>query len=299
MTIAVYGAGAIGGLVAARLAQHSADVVLVCRTTLQADVIARDGLRLVTPTDTTVVPVAATTAPATGADVALVAVKAYALQSLLDADAFRDVYTVVPLLNGLEHPAELRRALPTVDIRVAAIYVQASRTAADTVEQQSRVARIALGPASPSGDTDPLRARLAAAGFGTDVGEERRVLWEKFTRVCWAATLCSSTGTALGAARAALRGDADALGRELAAVATADGVPTDGTKLLETMWALPATVEPSMLRDVEAGGPSETEAITGALVRRARALAVPVPVAERLYARLRQLSPPVPAQRAT
>lgn len=299
MRIAVYGAGAIGGLVAARLAQHSADVVLVCRTTRQADTIARDGLRLVTPMDTTVVPVAATTAPAAGTGVALVAVKAYALQSLLDVDAFRDARTVVPLLNGLEHPAELRRALPAVDIRVAAIYVQALRTAADTVEQQSSVARIALGPASPFGDTDPLRAALAAVGFCTDVGAERRVLWEKFTHVCWAATLCSSTGTALGVARAARHDDAAALASELAAVATADGVPTDGAKLLEMMWALPATLEPSMLRDIKAGRPSEIDAITGALVRRARALAVPVPVAERLYVRLRQSNPPVPAQWAT
>lgn len=290
MTFAVYGAGAIGGLVAAQLAQHGADVHLVCRTEAQAEAINRSGLRLSTLTGAATVRLTALTAPTIRADTAIVAVKAYALESMLEAGAFRDARTVVPLLNGLEHPDVLRRGLPGIEVRVGAIYATASRTDIDAVEQQSAGAHIALGPAGLPGD-DALKTALVAAGFAIDVHHEQRVLWEKFTRVCWAATLCSVLGSTAGVARTALHDEAHVLAAELAAVATADGVPTDADRLRETLWDLPPSLEPSMVRDVVAGGPSETEAISGALIRRARSLGIAVPVAERLYARLRQSDP--------
>lgn len=295
MKIAIYGAGAIGGLVAARFAHHGADVVLVCRTAEQADAIGRDGLRLITPRATTVVPIVATTAPAAAVDIAFLAIKAYALRALLDAGTLDNARTVVPLLHGREHPAVLRQALPTaVGVRVAAIYAQASRTGVDTVEQQSMSARIALSSLSGVGD-DPLRTALTVAGFATDVAREAQVVWDKFTRVCWAATLCSVPGTILGRARTTLQGQADALAAELDNVATADGVAMDGAQLRAQLWSLPATLEPSLLRDVQAGGHSETEAITGAPNSPSR---VPGRSRSRCRAPIRLLAPAEPSSRA-
>lgn len=299
MTVAVYGAGAIGGLVAARLAEHDDGVVLLCRTAEQAGVIAREGLHLVTPTGTVTVPVAATTATTATVDTAFVAVKAFALAPLLETGALHNARTVIPLLNGLEHPSILRRAVADADVRVGAIYAQATRTAANVIEQQSGAARIALGPFTGDGGGDALTTALTAAGFGVEVADEQQVLWDKFARVCWAATLCSVSRTTVGEARVAMFDDADALVRELAAVANADGVPMDVGRLRAAMWALPSTLEPSMVRDVRAGGASELNAITGALIRRARSLAVGVPVTERMYARLARLKPPPEVQWST
>src|SRR4051812_44007515 len=48
MRFVVYGAGAVGGVVGARLAQHGYDVVLIARGT-QLDAIRADGLTIESP----------------------------------------------------------------------------------------------------------------------------------------------------------------------------------------------------------------------------------------------------------
>ena len=102
MRFVIVGAGAIGGVVGGRLAQHGHDVVLVARGAHGA-AIAADGLLVRSPDDEVRVPVPtverrATTSSSGTDDVVLLAVKSQDTQAVLD-----------DLVDG---PADLRHRLP-------------------------------------------------------------------------------------------------------------------------------------------------------------------------------------------
>jgi 2-dehydropantoate 2-reductase len=115
MRFVVYGAGAIGGVVGARLFQHGHDVVLIARGA-HYEAIAAHGLTLETADERTTLPVVAASAPTeitfTADDVVLLAVKSQDTVGALDAlRASCDVpLPIVCLQNGVENErAALRR----------------------------------------------------------------------------------------------------------------------------------------------------------------------------------------------
>lgn len=87
MRYIIYGAGAVGGVIGARLFQHGYDVVLIARGP-HVDAISRDGLTLVTPDATATLPIAAVAHPSelhfAAGDVVLLTTKAQHSQSALD-----------------------------------------------------------------------------------------------------------------------------------------------------------------------------------------------------------------------
>ena len=115
MRFVVYGAGAIGGVVGGRLAQHGHTVVLIARGS-HAEAIRADGLRVVGPggdTVTVVVPVVSTPADVdfTDDDVVLLAVKSQHTHDALDAlgALAPPGIAIVSLQNGVANePAALR-----------------------------------------------------------------------------------------------------------------------------------------------------------------------------------------------
>ncbi len=119
MRFVIFGAGAIGGVVGARLHQSGHDVALIARGA-HHDAIAANGLTLETPTDRTThaIPVAGTPAAlGIGADdVVLVAVKSQDTQGALeDLRAARpEGVPVVLLQNGVANERTALRLLPDV-----------------------------------------------------------------------------------------------------------------------------------------------------------------------------------------
>ena len=119
MRFVIFGAGAIGGVVGARLHQSGHDVALIARGA-HHDAIAADGLVLETPADTTThrIPVAANPAElGIGADdVVLLAVKSQDTQGALEAlrEARPEGAPVVLLQNGVENERTALRILPDV-----------------------------------------------------------------------------------------------------------------------------------------------------------------------------------------
>ncbi len=114
MRFIVYGAGAVGGVIAARLHLGGVDVRVVARGP-HLEAIRRDGLRLVTPTEETVVRI-----PAAGSladlDVAADAAVLVAVKSHQTVDVARDLarstppdVTVVSAQNGVANEATLQR----------------------------------------------------------------------------------------------------------------------------------------------------------------------------------------------
>ena len=111
----MYGAGAVGGVVGGRLAQHGHDVVLIARGEHGA-AIARDGLRLESPAGSVTLPVPAVDGPEgvdwSGDEPVLLAMKSQHTDAALRrlADAAPPSVGVVCLQNGVANErAALRR----------------------------------------------------------------------------------------------------------------------------------------------------------------------------------------------
>ncbi len=108
MRYIIYGAGAVGGVIGARLVQHGHDVVLIARGP-HLDAIRRDGLTLVTPDETTTLPLAAVAHPSelrfAAGDVVLLTTKTQHSATALDdlRDAAGPEIPVVGAQNGVEN----------------------------------------------------------------------------------------------------------------------------------------------------------------------------------------------------
>src|SRR5579884_836438 len=115
----VYGAGAVGGVVGARLAEHGHDVALIARGA-HARAMAADGLRLESPSGSTTVHVPVHTAPAelswSGTEVVLLAVKSQDSVAALDElmAAAPASTPVVCLQNGVFNERAALRRFPAV-----------------------------------------------------------------------------------------------------------------------------------------------------------------------------------------
>ncbi|MFC7406659.1 ketopantoate reductase family protein [Georgenia alba] len=119
MRFVVYGAGAIGGVVAARLLQHGHDVTAIARGA-HLETIQESGLRVQDPTGEQVVPLRAVPHPAAlewrGDEVVLIAVKSQHSAGVLRdlAAAAPNEVAVVSLQNGVSNEDEALRRFPNV-----------------------------------------------------------------------------------------------------------------------------------------------------------------------------------------
>jgi 2-dehydropantoate 2-reductase len=223
--------------------------------------------------------------------VLLITVKAHQLEDALeqvDPAAVEDA-VVIPLLNGLEHLAPIRERF-------------GPRVAAGTISrfEAYRVGRVQIIQKTPSGlvsfasDDVPIEeleraARLLDRGaFEVLIGEnEKQVLWDKAARLAVLSAVTSLTHRPIGALlddpewRRAIEDAID----EACAIAGADGVML----LPSTQWGIIREMDydltTSTARDIEAGRPSELDAIAGSVVRAGRRLGVPCPVLTELYDR--------------
>ncbi|WP_307163160.1 ketopantoate reductase family protein [Streptomyces rishiriensis] len=320
MRHAILGAGGVGLALGAALARAGHEVVLVMRESSRARyrgvidvhsklhgdlaVRARAVERLQEPVDVLWVTVKA---PALDAAMARVAPR-------LTPDS------VVPLLNGLDHPRTLRARFGPRQL-VGSILIEAERTAPGRVIWNSLYAEVSLattetgaGAGADAGhgaDAQPgaggrrlgrLAELLADAGLGcTPERDAASVLWRKLVLLLPLALATTAADGPLGIVRrrpelSALLRDA---AREACAVAAADTVAVDDRNLLHTLDTLPGRTDTSLHRDVTAGvRPTELAALTEPVLRRARDHHVAVPalaeLARRAAERERQAEVPAP-----
>jgi 2-dehydropantoate 2-reductase len=306
-SIAVVGAGAVGSFCGALLAQAGLRVTLIGRPA-HVQAIARDGLQLEMGGRVQAIDVAATTALAAAgdADLILFCVKstdtettARALAPLLRADAI-----VLSLQNGVENAALIAQHVrrPVVP---AVVYVAVSVPAPGRVRHAGR-GELRIGPpvnadaAGGRAAEEEIAARLDAIvalfartgiemAISSDVAGE---LWSKLLLNC-AYNAISALAQAPYARIAALPevvAVQQAVVHEVVAVAAADGVPLSLEAGLQATARLAATMPAqtsSTAQDLARRRPSEIDHLNGYVVRRGRALGVPTPANETLYALVR------------
>lgn len=277
--IAVIGPGAIGGLVAAMLQQAGHDVVVVAREKT-ARQVTEHGLDIETDEfGTWHAPLRAATEVPHGARV-VVTVKAEGVADAAALLAGAAPVEVLSLLNGLDHLDVLHSALPGVRVVGATIAGETLRTGAGgfgpaLVRHRGTLLRAVV-------PDDAAELGLVAALRDTPIevltgGTEAEVLWKKLRFLAPLALLTSAWGTGIGDA---LNRDPDlttGLLAEIAATATAEGVPTTGEDLRGILSGFPAPMRSSLQADIEAGHEGELDAIGGAVRRRAASHDIPTP----------------------
>lgn len=286
--IAVVGPGAIGGLVAAMLQRAGHDVVVVARERT-ARQVEEHGLDVQTDEfGTWHAPLAAATEVPHGARV-IVAVKA---EGVADAGALlagTAPTEVISLLNGLDHLDALRAALPGARVVGATIAGETLRTGAGgfgpaLVRHRGTLLRAVVpDDAAELGVVTALRDTPIEVVTG---GTETEVLWKKLRFLAPLALLTSAWGTGIGDALTRDPELASGLLDEIAATATAEGVPTTGADLRGILDGFPAPMRSSLQADIEAGHEGELDAIGGAVRRRAAAHGIATPVLDDVIGRI-------------
>ncbi|GHI08066.1 2-dehydropantoate 2-reductase [Streptomyces cellostaticus] len=289
-TVAILGPGGTGGLLAALLSRSGHRVICLAREAT-ADTLRSTGIQVRSRQfgDFTA-PVEADTELREPVHACLITVKHTTLDAALThvpPTALGDAL-VVPLLNGVEHPAALRARYGPDRVAPAVIRVESTRSAPGVIDHGSPFTEIDLtGDAVPRPRLEDLAATLSAAGATTRVLEdETAALWAKMAFLAPFALLTTRYGLPLGEARTRHRAELESLVAETTAVSRACGAPADPAQALSRYDAFPPSAKSSMQRDAEAGRPLELDAIGGALLRAADRHGVPVPVAARLVEEL-------------
>ncbi len=283
----VAGPGAIGSLVAAKLKRAGVDIHLLDHRADRAEQIARDGITIeehgarwsVHPA------VSANPAAVAGAGLLIVCVKAYSTTTLYRQLApYLEPHTVVlSLQNGLGN-IETLMLTPATTVLAGITGIGAMRTAAGHVQctgsGRTGVAA-ARGPeAAADRAVDLLRQATMDAYRHPDW---RTLLWTKLILNAAVNPLTARYRICNGALPA--HPQAGPLSRRIlgegVAVAIATGIPLDMRQMLadlDDLCSRTAGNRSSMLRDADAGKPTELQAITGAVVAQADTLGIPVPV---------------------
>ena len=294
MNICVVGAGAIGGLVAAKLSLADQQVMaLTSRGPLETIGLDEDGA-------TSLAELMRFDGPA---DVVFVAVKATALtQAAQAAKPLIGLDTlIVPMLNGvpwwfvegmqlksIDPDGSIAEALPFEQTVGCVVHASSSRSGSTVVVKHAD--KLIIGEPH-GGETSERVARLFAvldeAGLRPDLtGNIRRAIWYKL----WGNATINPLSALVRASCDKILADAECRAwmlegmAELAAIGAAVGCPIieSGEDRMAVTARLGA-FKTSMLQDVEAGRPIELEALLGAPREIARARAIETPALDRLY----------------
>jgi 2-dehydropantoate 2-reductase len=283
--VGVLGPGGVGGLLAAALDWDGHEVIVVAQESTAAAIGARgiavDSVKFgalgANPRA-----VVSLTEPV---DALLVATKALGLEEALDRIEVEPAL-VLPLLNGLDHLAVLRRRFAGDTVLAGSIRVEADRPEAGVVVHTSPFLLVTMaGAPSVAAPMCQLADALEHAGVPSKVLEsEADVMWSKLVRLNALACTTSAYDKLLGEIRSTpeLRADLIATMEEAAAAGRAEGADVDAMSAVAELDRAHETLGSSMQRDIAAGRTPELDAIPGSVMRAAARHGLACPTIARL-----------------
>jgi len=312
LKVCVYGAGAIGGHLAARLAKGGVDVSVIARGP-HLKAIQAEGLRIQAPDGNFTAAVRATDDPAEigPVDVVLVTVKSPALPSVASAIAplLGPDTAVVFVMNGipwwyfdrhggplegtrlpgLDPDDAVRRAVGPQRAIGGVVYSACTVIAPGVIHVEHARNRLVLGEIDGqiSERAQAIAAALIAGGFGAEVtGDIRSAVWSKLLLNLATGPIAVLTGAGgeLTLTEPALEDAMRAIFREGEAVARALGrTPvTDPESTIKNLRK--SAHKSSILQDLELHRPMEVATLYDAPLRLARLAGVPTPTLDLLVA---------------
>jgi 2-dehydropantoate 2-reductase len=305
MRICVFGVGAVGGYLAARLAHAGRDVsVVACGAQLAA--IRERGLTLTTPSETITTRPRASGVPRDLGiqDLVIVAVKTPALAEVatamkpllapetLVAFAINGVYWFYghgfapngqAVASGRIDPGGIREREIGAARSLGIIVYSPNVVVEPGVVRNGGDSSFTIGEAAAGGTAKAERVAAAISGCGfetTVTGDIRRAMWRKLVDNVGNSPLAVLTGASIGAISAdpATHELVLALRRETMAVAAAQGFPDLGIDQTRRRASVRTAHKPSILQDLERGSPMEIDAQLVAVQEIARRCNVATPV---------------------
>jgi 2-dehydropantoate 2-reductase len=296
--VTVVGAGAMGCLFAARLAESGATVALVEADLARIDAINRDGILLDDDQGQRIVRVPASTSESAAAtDLVMLFTKGMHTRPAIHSVAHLAAHGAfaVTLQNGLGNAEQIAEVFPEGKILIGATDFPADLKLPATVSSHGS-GTIWLGGFTDAG-TVGARAAVALfqkAGMSTVFDDGVLVsIWEKAAFNAALNTLAAITRSRVGALDSVEgRALAFAVVRETVDAAAANGLMLDRANIhgkIEHALANHKNHKPSMFQDIEAGRRTEIDSINGAIARAGRAKGVDTPVISTLASLVRML----------
>jgi len=264
---AILGAGGVGGLIGASLARLGEFVTVVVRRESLASY--PDQLKLESPFGNFEVPVDRS-AEVPPADVLWIAVKATQLEdALASVTNPHNVAAIVPLLNGIDHLAFLRKRFGGGCVIAATIAVESERVAPGHIVHRSPFSRLNISSAGKP-LLAPTLEQFQKMGFDCRfIEDEPTLMWSKGVFLAPIALATTAFDQPIGGVmgNAEWKAKWEACVREACAVATAEGAKVDSNAVLVGMSKMPYGMRSSMQKDVEQGNAPELDAIAGPILR--------------------------------
>jgi 2-dehydropantoate 2-reductase len=299
MKFAIFGTGGVGGYFGGRLAQAGQDVTFIARGAHLAAIQA-SGLRVDSINgDFTIHPASVTDSPQTigAVDVVVLAVKAWQLsdaiehiQPLLGADTI-----ILPLLNGMEHMDSLMAKFGREHLIGGLCRISVF------IAAPGHIKHVGVPPYIAFGELDNSKSQRIESLYkiftslqGVTVeapADITAAMWEKFIFISGTSGIGALTRQPVGDYRSNPESRAMLIAamNETAAVARERGANISATFVDETIQRidnLPPQMLASMQKDMMEGRPSELNEQTGAVIRMGKAVSVPTPTHEKIYAEL-------------
>src|ERR1700682_1210971 len=294
----VLGAGAIGAYYGGQLARTGHDVTLYARGE-NLTAIRRSGLEIRTPEGSTVVQVAATDRAdeLCAADFAILGVKSYSLDSIgpVVRQTAEKGAAILPFLNGIETTDQLTAlGVPRGALLGGVTRISVARVQPGIVERRGAFQSVIIGELD--GQTTDRVMRIAAAfrDAGADARVSNRIdvdLWQKFVFIASIAAACGLARAPIGVVRERPLGRRllQRAVQEAVDVARAHGIPLPDDETAQraaAIDALPPGTKPSFLLDLESGGPTELDILSGAVSRYAEEAGISAPIRDTVTAAL-------------
>jgi 2-dehydropantoate 2-reductase len=309
MKFSILGSGAVGGYYGARLARAGHDVTFIARGA-HCDAIRQRGLEIRSPSlDTFTVHARAEsdTANVGTVDVVIVAVKAYDNPTALPliAPMLGPASFILTLQNGVDSPSEVARVSGEERVLGGTTYIATSLVSPGVIEQTGTHRRIVFGEVfgarfRVTSRVSALREALAGADIQAEAVQDGRVpIWEKFIFLTTLAGFTGASRLPIGPlwADPQIRAQFLEACREVERLARAEGVGVSADvieRIGPYVASIPGSMRSSLLIDLAQGKRIEVEALQGAVVRRAAAAGVAVPIMSTLYALLKPFAAGAP-----
>ena len=299
MKIVIFGTGGVGGYYGGRLAQQGADVTFLARGAHLA-AICESGLRVESVDgDFTIHPAQATdSAHSIGeADLVILATKAWQLdEAISEMKPLIGKETVIlPLLNGMEHMQRLFDVFSAEHVIGGLCRISVFIAAPGVIRHVGVKPYIAYGEwdNSTSERIQPIHDLFRSInGIVAEIPADIQIaMWEKFIFIAGTSGVGAYTRQTIGEYRAnpETRSMLQHAMQETADIAYAKGVKlaVDFVDLtMKRIDTIDPSITASMQKDIMAGKPSELNEQTGAVIRMGKALGVPTPTHEKLFAAL-------------
>ena len=290
MKIAFFGAGGVGGLIGARLAQAGCDVAFVARGAHLA-AMKNQGLTLESPVGNVhLAKVKATDNPADlgRVDLVIFAVKLWDTESAARSMApmLGPDTGVISLQNGVTKDDILRPIVGEQAVMGGVAYMGTAIARPGVIKHTGTLQKVVFGEYNGrrTKRAEQFLDWLLKSGLEAQLSEDiRRTLWEKFAFLVGMAAVTASMRMPIGPIRShplTRQFYLEAM-REAAAVGRALGVklPADfAEERMAFVDTLPATMTASLHHDLERGNPLEVVWLSGSVVDLGAKAGVPTPI---------------------